>query len=490
MRRIAGRIYVPDAQGRFFPYRALWVREGRVAGLEPGRGEGEVVLPGFHDAHVHVWKVGQLLTDLLDLRGVGSLEELARLLRERDRGLPPGVWLLGRGWNEAELGGVPDRGFLDRVVPGRPVLLTRTCAHIHAANTDALRRAGLTPDTPSPPGGEVRYQEGLLLERAYGLVERALPRRTVEDYRRYVLAGARHLLSRGITSALEAGADPLLLEAYRSLDREGLLPIRVSVLAILRPDGEETTYPLPEPYRSDRLVIAGVKLFADGGLSGASAAVSRPYREVGGKGVLRLSAQEVFELALPAHRRGLFVATHAIGDVAIREVLQAYAALYREAPLPVRHRVEHFGLPGPRELALARALGVWAVPQPIFLAELRANFLRYLPEGFLSRCYNLERMERAGLRVAYSSDAPVVREVSPLQGALAAARMPLAGGGVPFGRALFRYLRPEASGLEAARLQPGQRADLVVFSQDPFRHPEEARVVRVEVDGETVFSDG
>ncbi|WP_117236902.1 amidohydrolase [Thermus sediminis] len=487
MRRVVGWVYVPDAWGRFRPHRALWVREGRVAGLEPGRGEGEAILPGFHDAHVHIWKVGQLLTDLLDLRGVGSLEALGKLLQERDRLLPPGAWLLGRGWNEVRLGAWPNRAFLDSVLPRRPVVLTRTCAHIHAANTRALEAAGIGPDTPSPPGGEIRYWDGLLLERAHGLLERALPRRTVDDYQRYILAGARHLLSHGITSALEPGADPLLLAAYRRLDQEGRLPMRVSVLAVVRPDGEEATYPLPEPYRSERLVIAGVKFFADGGLSGASAAVSRPYREMSGQGVLRLRAEELFELALPAHEKGFFIATHAIGDVAILEVLKAYRRLYRARPLPTRHRLEHFGLPSPKALALARALGVWAVPQPIFLDELRENFLRYLPPEFLPWCYQLVRMERAGLSLAFSSDAPVVLEVSPLKGALAAGR-PLTGRGLPLERALFYYAQPEASALPPARLWPGHAADLVAFDRDPFRHPEETRVVRVEVDGVAVFT--
>ncbi|MDM7325332.1 MAG: amidohydrolase family protein, partial [Thermus sp.] len=448
---------------------------------------GEVVFPGFHDAHVHIWKIGQLLTDLLDLRWVPSLEDLARLLRERDRVLPPRAWLLGRGWNEALLGGVPNRGFLDSVVPGRPVLLTRTCAHIHALNSQALAVAGIGPHTVSPPGGEVRYEEGLLLERAYGLVEQVLPKRTVDDYQRYILAGGRYLLAHGITSATEAAADPLLLQAYRALDREGRLPLRVSVLAILRPDGEETTYPLPEPYRSDRLVVAGVKLFADGSLSGASAAVSAPYREVGGKGVLRLAAEELFELALPAHRKGFFVATHAIGDVAIREVLTAYARLYAEEPRPLRHRIEHFGLPGHRELTVARSLGVWVVPQPVFLRELRENFLKYVPVPFLPRCYNVRRMAEAGVPLAFSSDGPVVRDIAPWRGASAAAYMPLMGRGIPLERALFFYTRPEASGLEAMRLWPGHRADFVVFNKNPMAYPEEAEVVRVEVDGVAVF---
>ena len=487
MREVSGSIYVPDARGRYQPYRGLWVKAGRVVGLAPGRGRGEVVFPGFHDAHVHIWKIGQLLTDLVDLRQVDSLDALVRLLQERDRALPPGAWLLGRGWNEATLGGVPNRAFLDAAVPGRPVLLTRTCAHIHALNTQALAVAGIGPYTVSPPGGEVRYEEGLLLERAYGLVERVLPKRTVEDYQRYILAGARHLLAHGITSATEAGADPLLLEAYRTLDRKGRLPLRVSVLAMLRPDGEEVTYPLPEFYRSDRLVVAGVKLFADGGLSGASAAVSLPYRDVGGRGVLRLKAEEILELALPAHKKGFFVATHAIGDVAIREVLAAYARLYAEEPRPLRHRIEHFGLPGPKELTLARSLGVWVVPQPIFLQELRENFMRYLPERFLPWCYNLRRMEGAGVAMAFSSDAPVVRDLAPWRGAWVAASMPIAGRGIPLERALFYYTLPEASGLEAMRLWPGHRADFVVFSENPLINPGEAQVIRVEVDGVAVF---
>ena len=99
----------------------------------------------------------------------------------------------------------------------------------------------------------------------------------------------------------------------------------------------------------------------------------------------------------------------------------------------------------------------------------------------------LSVLARAGVALAFSSDAPVVREVSPLKGVLAAGR-PLMGRGIPLERALFYYTRPEASALPSARLWPGERADLVVFDRDPLEHPEEARVVRVEVDGVAVFT--
>ena len=153
--------------------------------------------------------------------------------------------------------------------------------------------------------------------------------------------------------------------------------------------------------------------------------------------------------------------------------------------------------PEPALSVLARA-GVAALELPweIPFAQVSEEVLRRLLAQQLEvekRARSLHRalmaalLERAGLALAFSSDAPVVREVSPLKGALAAAR-PLMGRGIPLERALFYYTRPEASALPPARLWPGERADLVVFDRDPLARPEEARVVRVEVDGVAVFT--
>ncbi len=153
--------------------------------------------------------------------------------------------------------------------------------------------------------------------------------------------------------------------------------------------------------------------------------------------------------------------------------------------------------PEPALSVLARA-GVAALELPweIPFAQVSEEVLkRLLPQQLevekraqsLHRALMAALLERAGLVLAFSSDAPVVREVSPLKGALAAGR-PLMGRGIPLERALFYYTRPEASALPPARLWPGERADLVVFDRDPLAHPEEARVVRVEVDGVAVFT--
>ncbi len=432
--------------------------------------EGRTLLPGFNDAHVHIWKVGQLRTTLLDLRGVGSLAELYQRVAERAQALQPGQWLWGRGWNEALLAerAMPDKAVLDRLAPRNPVLLTRTCAHIHAVNSRALQLAGITPETHIP-GGAIDFEQGILYETAYGLVFNAMPAPSQADYERWVLAGLEYLKSLGITSATDPAVDPPLYAAYRALDAAGKLPIRVNLLYIRRPDGGTETFPLPEKYVSERLRCDSVKFFADGGLSGATAAISQPYKtlEPPSYGILRFEEAELFELAREAHHQGFRIGTHAIGDRALDQVLRVYERLYQDSPGP-RHRIEHFGLAGPEHLAKARELGIIAVPQPIFLRELRANYQRYVPDDWLERCFNLRALFEAGLTVAFSSDGPVVRQVEPLKGLQAALHEPLIPGNeVSLEQALWAYTRggAVAQGDEGNRgsLEPGKWTDLVIL---------------------------
>lgn len=501
-----GNILSPTLEGSSYvlkPLEALFIRDGRIAAAgrlsevehlaTPNTQrihlEGRTVLPGFNDAHIHVWKVGQLRTTLLDLRGVPSLEELYRLVEARAKTLKPGEWLWGRGWNEALLAekAMPDKAALDRLAPHNPVLLTRTCAHIHAVNSQALQLAGITPET-HVPGGEINFEQGILYETAYGLVFRAMGEPSQAQYEHWVRAGLEYLQSLGITSATDPAVDPPLYAAYRALDARGELPIRVNLLYIRRPDGGSETFPLPEKHRSDWLRCDSVKFFADGGLSGATAAISQPYKtlEPPQYGILRFAEEELLELALEAHRAGFRIGTHAIGDRALDQVLRVYERLYQETPGP-RHRIEHFGLAGPEHLHKARQLGVIAVPQPIFLRELRANYQRYVPDAWLARCFNLRAMFEAGLTVAFSSDGPVVQQVEPLKGLQAALREPLVEGNqVTLEQALWAYsvggAVAQGDGANRGTLEVGQWADLVVLEGD-LRDPYSLSISQTVVGG-------
>ncbi len=458
---------------------SMGIQAGKIIALDTPNAEaretidlaGLAIYPGWNDAHVHVWKVGHLRTSMLDLRDASTLEEVYQLVHSRAKSLESGQWLLGRGWNEAKLGGSPTRAMLDRVAPNNPVVLTRTCAHIHSLNSRALGLAGIHENTIVPQGGEIHLENGILFETAHGLVLQAMPAFSVEDCKKFILAGLDWLAQHGITSCTDPAVDPILLEAYRQLEAENALPIRVNLLFIRRPDGGAHTYALPEKFNSDFLRLDSVKFFADGGLSGATAAVSLPYQNTDfpSHGVLRFETQNLYQLALEAHQNGFRIGTHAIGDVALDQILTVYERLSK-TPFPqIRHRIEHFGLANQTHLTRAKTLGVIVVPQPIFLHELAGNFRKYLPTEFIAHCYNLRAMFEAGLTTVFSSDAPVVKEVNPLIGIHAATFEPfMAGNQVSLEQAIeaFTLNGAIASGDEYNRgtLKLGQFADFTVYA--------------------------
>lgn len=481
---------------------ALAVADGRIVAVggdadilplaRPGARKvdlgGRTVVPGFNDAHAHIWKIGHLVTTMADLRGLESIAAIGHRLREASESLRPESWLLGRGYNEARLveGRAPTRGDLDAAVPDRPIVLTRTCGHIYACNSITLARCGITRDTSDPPGGVIERgadgePTGLLHETAMGLVNARMPAPTRDDYAAMITAALRHQLSAGITSTNDAGVAPALLECYRWLDAEGRLPARINVMALRKVEGTGVV-PLPTMAVTDFLRIDTVKFLADGGLSGATAALSVPYRHAETRGLLRFRDEELLALAREAHEAGWRIATHAIGDVAIGQVLGVYESLGRG---PRRHRIEHLGLPDASQLERAARLGVIAVPQSVFVHELGRNFREYLPEGLLPRAYPIRAMLAAGLTVALSSDAPVVEDDRPLRGIRSAverrddADVPIAPDqAIGAAEALHAYTMGGAiaSGDEDNRgsLTPGKWADLAVLSGNPLTTPVEA----------------
>jgi predicted amidohydrolase YtcJ len=481
------------------------IREGRIVAVgesatllrdvDPGTKRidlGErTVIPGFNDAHAHIWKIGHLLTSMLDLRRVSSIEALVDAVERFGGRLPADAWLLGRGYNEAALRErrAPTRHDLDRASPNRPVVLTRTCGHVYAANSAALARANIGGNTPAPVGGVIERDAageptGLLHETAMGLINKVMPAPTADDYEAMIVAALRHQLSLGITSSSDCGVAPQLLSVYRAVDAKGALPSRVNVMPLRRVDGVAAPVPLPDRFASDRLRVDTAKFLADGGLSGATAALSVNYRHTPQKGVLRFDRHELQALCRETHDAGWRIATHAIGDVAIDQMLDIYESL---GPHPRRlaHRIEHFGLPDAKQLARAAKLSIIAAPQTIFIHSLGRNFRSYLPDTFLPRTYPIRAMLDAGVRVALSSDAPVVEDDNPLVGMMAAITRRDNEGeliapeqAITAAEALRGYTvgGAVASGDEANRgtIETGKWADLAVLSGDPLTCPAEA----------------
>lgn len=385
--------------------------------------QGHTLLPAFNDAHIHIWKVGDLLTYLLDLRGVQSLEEMLDKIADFARKNPNNPWILARGFNEINFtdGRLPTRHDLDKVVKDRPCHIIRTCAHVVVLNSKALEICGITAQTPVPNGGEIRLDtegvpSGILSETALGLSKKHLPTYTPSVYRDMILAAQEAFLKLGIGSATDPAVPPDLMEVYKTMDKAGELKVRINAIPILVPDGETVPLPIPDLYTSDYLNVNTVKFFSDGGLSGKTASLKHTYKNSSGQGVLRLEFDFFKEIAAKAQAAGFKIATHAIGDEAIELVLNVYEAIASENTKNLRHRIEHLGLPELSHLVRMKKSGVHCVTQPIFLYELGQNFKKYLPNFYLNNLYPYRSVLDAGINLAFSSDAPVVKDFNPLMG--------------------------------------------------------------------------
>ena len=449
--------------------------------------QGRTLMPGFHDTHIHLWKVGNLLTFMLDVRSAASLDEMLSMLEQYQARYPEAAWITARGFNEAAWasGRMPTNRDLDKVTQDRPVYLIRTCAHIAVCNSKALEICGITKDTPAPPGGAIYTDEGgrpngIFSETALGLITPFIPPYSKTQLKTMVRAARTECYKFGITAATDPAVDPLLLETYHEMETDEDLGFRLQAIPILLPDGGGRPYPLPAAFTSDYLTVNTVKFFSDGGLSGGTAALKRTYRNSTEKGILRLQKDQYLSLCRAAQTRGLGIATHAIGDAAIEMVIEIYKQLHDTFPDAIR-RIEHLGLPEARHLQDMAAYGIGTSMQAIFIHELGKNFRRHLDEEYLSRCYPLRSALREGILVALSSDAPVVKDFNPFKGIQAAITRTDSEGQpiapletIDVREALKAYTLSAATLSRTPQwgaLQPGKLADFIVLDRDPLATP-------------------
>jgi len=446
---------------------------------------GKTLMPGFNDSHIHVWKVGNLMTFMLDVRSARSMDELLDMLRDYHQKNPQVNWITARGFNEAgwKEGRMPDKNDLDKITREKPIYLVRTCAHIAVANTRALELSNVTVDTLIPAGG-MMYKgadgkpNGIFSETALGLIHKHIPGYTKEELKVMVRTARQQMYSLGITAATDPAVDPLLLRAYYEMHEANELGLRLNAIPILLPDGGERPYDLPEYYSSDWFNVNTVKFFSDGGLSGKTAALKRTYKNSTDQGVLRLQKQQYLQLGRAALEKGLGLATHAIGDAAIEFVIDCYRELSTSFPEIIK-RIEHLGLPEEKHLETMAKYGIATSMQTIFISELGKNFRQYLDQQYLDHCYPVKSVLKHGILTALSSDAPVVSDLNPLKGAEAAvtrkdnegyAIAPHETIGVQEALKAYTVNAAVISGTpKMGSLQAGQFADLILLSDDPLK---------------------
>ena len=481
---------------------------------------GKTVLPGFIDTHIHLsymWTIGLYTLDL-SAPPIKSLSGMLEKIGEKARKTPAGQWIVAQGVTGSDFNLIekryPNRWEIDKVAPNNPVFLD--FYHIHVANSEALRLAGITKETLDPAGGKIERDpatgepNGFLCETAGRLVKRLVPPCTVDQIKDGIKKGATILLEAGITTIHDIVGDvsapvSIPMKAYQELLESDELPIRVHMIVrTIESDVDVNTLlklGIRTGFGNDWLKIGGLKMFADGGGISRTAALSEPYNDQPeNRGVL-FSMERLTEEISKAHKAGLRCCVHAIGDRAIDMLLDIYEDVLKEMTRKNhRHRIEHGGnlFYTLERRERVKRLGIVLDTNPAFIPCIGDNYKIGLGPERVKGAFPYKTFAEEGILAAAGSDWPSVKAWKPLEGVWACIARTTWGG---------HELSPEerVSRMDAIRLyttnaayagfeedikgsiEPNKLADLVILSDDPLTVPTE-KIKDIKV--ETTFMNG
>lgn len=472
---------------------------------------GKLVLPGFHDAHLHFWSGARLQREL-NLTGLRSKEAVLARVKEAVAHSKPGEWIVGRGWDHELWPGkkLPTHRDLDRVAPDNPVFLKRVDGHAVWVNWPVLKMLRYYRNMPDPPGGKIlRFRSGeptgILIDAAFDILENLIPDVTSVDKESLLQKAVYYANSLGITSITD-NSDTSIYDIYADMARHDMLHLRVHFWV----DGTLNLDSVQQHFRAlqvnDSLLEAHlVKLYADGSLGSRSAYLLEPYRDdSGNRGIAMHRREELKQLVETADEKGWQIGIHAIGDAANRQVLDVYQEIARQRYRSNRRwRIEHAQIVQPEDIARFAALGVIASMQPSHCI----TDMKWAPERIGERvkyAYSWRSMLDHHVPLAFGTDWPV-EPLNPLLGIYAAVTRQDTLGNPPggwfpeqrltVGEAVFAYTYGSAYAAKSERWQgrllPGYVADFVVLDRDIFEMPAadifKVRVQETYLGGRRVF---
>jgi len=459
---------------------------------------GRLVLPGFADCHIHFMD-GSIGLTQVDLNGATSVTEIQKRVKEYAAAHPKEPWILGMGWSYPTFApsGLPDKKFLDEVVPDRPVYLVAFDGHSSWANSKALTLAGITRATGDPANGKIVHDEkgeptGALKESAGDLVAKFAPKPSREQRLAALRMGMHEANKFGLVRVHSAGQDFEWLDLYDELRHNGELTLRFYVAYFLdppelAPDSLEKIEQARRTYHDDWISGGAVKTMLDGVVEAHTAAMLTPYSDDPSQSGKLFWESAKYESAITElDRRGLQIFTHAIGDKAVRLALDAYQqAAETNHTHDARPRIEHIETITAQDIPRFGKLGVIASFQPLHAYpddDTLKIWSRNVGPDRAQRAWVWHSIESTGGRLAFGSDWPVVT-LSPWPGVQNALTRQTTDGNPPDGfvpkeritledtikaytlGAAFAGRREKTEG----SLEPGKVADLIVLSQDLFK---------------------
>lgn len=498
-------VTVDDA---FSIHQAIVIKGGRIAAV--GGNElrnqysairsidlqGRMVMPGFHDTHIHLGGHSQRYIDLNDTK---SLAELKEQVSDKAKELGPGEWITGAGWDEYHFTEQrkPLREDLDAAAPNNPVVLTRAGGHSSVGNSKALELADINKATPDPPRGLIERDasgspNGVIRERS-DLYTRLVPKDKPADVRASLLENVREQLKLGITSVIEAGSsvDPDVVGSYAEWEilyqKHGADLPRASIqVGYPSPAGEAKAgaMKLKEFGKktgdgNDRLRVGSIgEMAADGGFTGPTAWSLVDYKgQPGFRGRAFFTPEEIHANIEEGHKLGWQFGIHAIGDAAIAMTVDALDAVLTKYPRnDHRDYLCHFTvLPPDRAMRIMAKDKIHIAQQPNFTYNLEGRYVETLEGNRLATNNALTTpIKKYGLFMAFGSDN---LPIGPMVGLYAAVtrkgesgKVYGAGEAVSIKDAITMYTRSGAFLTREEKikgtLEVGKLADMIVLPAD------------------------
>ena len=472
---------------------------------------GRTIVPGLIDSHVHALGAApvEAVSPFRTLASVGDVQEWLRQAAGRSTA-PAWIWSPRVYPTRLREGRFPTRDELDAAVPDRPVAVDGAYAFV--LNTRALAAAGITADTPDPPGAViVRGPDGVptgLLRNAGSMLSRYRPPAPASAPLDQIEALHRAYLATGITSIGERGGTPAGYRTYERLKAEGRLHVR-AVITLHLPTGLQAAdaeaavkaIALSPRAGDEWLRVGALKITVDGGILLGTSYMREPYAAAsrglygiqpeGYRGVLSTSAEAIRAIMIAGHARGWQMSAHVTGDAGVDAVLDGFEAAQRARPRPdARHTLIHAYFPNPETARRAASLGVLVDTQPAWLYKDGDALMKALGPQRLAHFIGLRMWRDAGVRVAINTDhmfgADRDSAMNPFNPFLtmstAVSRRAESGQVVGADESVTREQALRMMTIDAAALtfdegnrgslEVGKLADLAILSDDPLTCPE------------------
>jgi hypothetical protein len=476
---------------------------------------GKLLLPGFNDAHVHFVSGGQQL-DNVQLNDARSPQEFTRRIAERAKITSKGEWILGGNWDETKWSppNIPTKDLIDAATPDTPVFVSRYDGHMGLANSVALKLAGITANTPDPPGGTIVRDAkgnptGALKDAATDYIDKVVPELSHDQRMKVVKRALAHAASLGVTSVQHMEASYADIAVYSELLRRGELTTRIYAAPLITHVDDQAKIGIGRAFGGSYLRIGALKAYADGSLGSGTAYFYEPFLNQGNnRGLLSDEMQPLSlmrDRMMKADAAGLQICTHAIGDEGISTILDLYTdVIQAHGGADRRFRIEHAQHMAAKDFERFARLHVIASVQPYHAIDDGRFAESHIGHDRASRTYAFRTFLDHGVRLAFGTDWEVA-PLNPLLGVYAAVTRATLDGKNPSGwfpeqkltvaEAVEAYTMGSAYAefqeKEKGSITPGKLADVVLLSDDIFTIAptkiRDAKVLKTIVGGRVVW---